>query len=120
MLNAMMETDDSEILGSIDRKIKKLQEIRQALIDEHLVSDSALVKRSGPLKRLSPKSSSRKRSTIKQTTKEDVLKAWFKANGPATRSAIIKGSGIKEGTISFLLSKADSFRRLDDGRWEAV
>ncbi|MDQ2839958.1 MAG: hypothetical protein M3Y72_02745 [Acidobacteriota bacterium] len=117
-----MEADDSEILGSIDRKIARLQEIRQALIDENLVSDSVAVKRHVPARQPSStarKSHRNKKPVIKET-KSDVLVAWLKSNGPATRGAIVKGSGIKEGTVSFLLSKSDLFRRLEDGRWAAV
>ena len=49
------------------------------------------------------------------------LHSWLKQNGPSTREAIMKGSGLPEGSASSIMSMEKSlFQKSDDGLWHAL
>src|SRR5690348_15634258 len=92
-----MDQSSSSMLAVIDKRITKLQQIRAMIVEEfgQQLNGARAAKRT------------RKRNVKpagEATGRKQQMHEWLKAHGPATRSEIIKGSGLPEGTISGYLS----------------
>jgi hypothetical protein len=52
-------------------------------------------------------------------TRKATMHAWLQANGPGTRSDVIKGTGLPQGTVGSLLSQCPELFESRDGKWHA-
>lgn len=96
----------------IDQRIQSLKRIREMLITEFEVDETAIQTLAGfstqaQLPLASPSTKTRKQ----------FLADFLRSNGPTARKDIEAKTGLPKGTIAFALNDKDIFQRLPDGRW---
>lgn len=100
------------MLEAIDKRIAKLRQIRAMIIEEfgQPVDGS---KSTPHLRR------NRKRKPRVSGGRKAQIHDWLKQNGPATRSEIIKGTGLPDGTVGGYLSSEKELFENREGKWQA-
>src|SRR5579871_6011783 len=100
------DTDTSKsMIAELDRRIARLQQIRQMLVEEY--GQSPIGSANGKPRSAAMATSTRGRRAHGHSgpTRKMQIHEWLKANGPAVRGDIIKGSGLPSGTVGSLLSQ---------------
>lgn len=115
------DTDTSRsMIAELDRRIARLQQIRQMLVEEYgqAPSSDATSKRASAAMAASLRG--RRAHGNNGPTRKAAIHEWLKANGPATRNEVISGSGLPEGTVGSLLSRCNDLFENRDGKWHAL
>ena len=108
-----MDQSTSSMLETIDKRISKLQQIRAMIVEEFGQQLNSAHAPKLHFKRAV------KRGKRPETGRKQQIHEWLKANGPASRSEIIEGSGLPEGTVGGYLSAAKDLFENRDGKWHA-
>ena len=109
----MMHPDIIKAVDLIDSKISELQRAKQTLLD-------AFGEQS--INHLQPSLFRLKKSVVmgsSRLTRKDEIKQFLKAEGPLSRSEIIKKSKIPPGTVAMVLKDKNVFISRD-GKWSLV
>jgi hypothetical protein len=111
-----MDQSTATMLDAIDKRMAKLKEIRAMIVEEFGQNGTA------PRHRGAKGSDRRKRRSSIQgalSGRKTQIHNWLKQNGPASRSEIIKGTGLPGGTVGGYLSSEKGLFESRDGKWHA-
>src|ERR1700730_1518962 len=98
-----MDQSTASMLGAIDKRIAKLQQIRALIVEEF--GQPANGAAPGPSKR------------AQNGGRKSQMYEWLKQNGPATRTEIIEGTGMPTGTVGGYLSSEKDLFENREGKW---
>ena len=106
------------MIAELDRRIMRLQQIRQMLMEEYgqVPIGATNGKRTAVL---AASMRGRRAHGHSGPTRKSTIHEWLKANGPHGRSEIIAGTGLPEGTVGSLLSQCPDLFENRDGKWHA-
>jgi len=112
-----MDTSTS-MIAELDRRIARLQQIRQMLLEEYGQAVNGANRKS---KSASEAASIRGRRAHGNNgpTRKAVIHEWLKTNGPARRAEVIIGTGLPQGTVGSLLSQCPDLFENREGKWHA-
>jgi hypothetical protein len=114
------DTDTSKsMIVELKRRIAKLQQIHDMLVEEY--GQSAVPNTNGKAKHTAAGAVAslrgRRAHGHSGPTRKAQIHEWLKANGPAARGEIIKGSGLPTGTVGSLLSQCPELFENREGKW---
>ena len=114
------DTDTStSMIAELDRRIARLQQIRQMLLEEYGQSPISGANGRRGNAALAASMRGRRAHGHSGPTRKSTIHEWLKANGPHGRSEIITGTGLPEGTVGSLLSQCPELFENRDGKWHA-
>jgi hypothetical protein len=102
------------MLETIDKRIAKLQQIRALIVEEFGQPNGASLQRERRQAVRQPKTNSNGEPSRKQQ-----IHNWLAAHGPASRSEVIAGTGLPDGTVGGYLSAEKGLFENRDGKWYA-
>lgn len=117
-----MNSATTHMLGAIRKRRENLERLEQLILEEFGESSNGLAAPIPTAKRSYRRKPSKRASpprAVNLISRKAQMHDWLKKNGPATRSEIIAGSGLPEGTISGYLSAEKNLFENRDGVWHA-
>src|ERR1700734_2260537 len=107
-----MDTATREMLETVRKRRANLDLIEKLILEEFGESTNGA---SAPKRTF--KRRGRKAAASANGTRKTQIHDWLRKNGPATRTEIIKGSGLPGGTVGGYLSSEKDLFESRDGKW---
>lgn len=115
-----MDAATQAMIGTLDKRISKLQEIRRLLVEEFGEEALSPVVDTGKRQIAAPAAPTIHAKTGNEKPRKIQIHEWLKAHGPSTRGEILKGTQFPGGTVGSLLSQCPELFESRDGKWHAI
>ena len=111
-----MDSATLQMLEAVRKRKANLEKIEALILEEFGQPASATAEDVPRPKRAYKR---KHKPGVPELTRRLQIHAWLKANGPASRAEIIKGSGLPDGTVGGYLSSEKDLFENRDGKWHA-
>src|SRR5437868_1623917 len=115
----MAQTSEmTRLIALLDKRIRRLQEARALLVEDGGETVRVPKHTSRPERRTAELASNANGSG--RGKRKAQLEKFLKQHGPATRSEVVAGSGVPDGTLGYLATKHPDVFMQKDGKWALV
>lgn len=116
----MAKSEIRNVINLLDQRIRRLQEARAILQEEWFGEVDVVIGNppfANPSQETTENGNGNKVARSGRGRKAQ-LEKFLKEHGPSLRAEVVKGSGVPDGTLGYLIGKyPHTFVRTGDGRW---